>query len=59
LSAGSVLIIQELTKTQVTKPNSHRNPFFGHMNRLKQETTQMNRLKLKETQLKPQEQQTK
>jgi len=29
------------------------------MNRLKQERTQMNRLKLKETQLKSQEQQTK
>jgi len=29
------------------------------MNRLKQETTQMNQLKLKETQLKSQEQQTK
>jgi len=42
-----------------TKPNSYRNPFFGHMNQLKQGRTQMHRLKLQETQLQPQEQKTK
>jgi len=25
----NVLNIQELTKTQVTKPNSYRNPYYG------------------------------
>ena len=41
----NVLNIQELTKSQVTKPNSHRNPYLRQMNRLKQARKQMNPLK--------------